>query len=197
MADYEGVDVCECTDEIWIPVEGHVGYDVSSCGRVRSWRSPGKTPGLASAPRLLTGTPACKDGVYLLYSLQEPRRRRYGHTLAAEAFIGPRPEGLVIAHGDGDGHNNHSWNLRYATQVDNAGDMRAHGTVLQGMASWITTLTDDEVIAIREAYAAGEQQKSLALRFETTQQVVSRIVRGLTWSHVGGPRTVRWSKRAS
>lgn len=189
--------MCECTDEIWTPVGGHVGYDVSSCGRVRSWRSPGKTPALAVAPRVLTGSAGGVGRMYLLYSLQEPRRRRYGHTLVAEAFIEPRPKGLVIAHGDGDGHNNHSWNLRYTTQTSNAGDMRAHGTVVQGMASWLTRLTDEEVVAIRVAYAAGEQQKALALRFETTQQVVSRIVRGTSWSHVGGPRTVRWSKRAS
>lgn len=197
MADYEGVDVCECTDEIWVPVTGHVGYDVSSCGRIRSWRNRGKAPGLASTPRLLTGTSACAGGVYVHYSLQEPRRRRYGHELVAAAFLGLRPEGLVIAHQDGDGHNNHATNLGYKTQRANIDDKWRHGTMQQGMALAITTLSDGQVVAIREAYAAGEMQKSLAMRFETTQQVVSRIVRGVSWSHVGGPRTVRWSKRVS
>lgn len=189
--------MCECTDEVWVPVEGHIGYDVSSCGRVRSWRNLGKTPGLATTPRPLTGTPACAGGVYLHYALQEPRRRRYGHDLVARAFLGPRPVGLVVAHEDGDGHNNHASNLRYKSQRENIDDKWRHGTMQQGMALAITSLTDDEVVAIREAYAAGEQQRPLALRFGTTQQVVSRIVRGDSWSHVGGPRTVRWSKRAS
>jgi hypothetical protein len=189
--------MCECTDERWLPVPSHVGYDVSSCGRVRSWRSPGKTVGLASTPRFLTGSPGCKGGVYLLYSLQQPRRREYGHKLVAEAFIGPRPAGLNVAHDDGDGHNNHATNLRYDTQLSNIADKLRHGTQERGSAQHSATLTEDQVVEIRELYAAGVMQRTLAARFGVGQQAISNIVRGNLWLHVGGPITTRWSKSAS
>lgn len=42
------------------------------------------------------------------------------HTLVAECWLGPRPEGYVIDHIDRDKHNNHHSNLRYVTRHDNA-----------------------------------------------------------------------------
>lgn len=50
------------------------------------------------------------------------------HTLVAEAFIGPRPDGLVVRHLDGNHLNNHPSNLRYGTPSDNVRDSVFHGT---------------------------------------------------------------------
>jgi len=44
---------------------------------------------------------------------------KMSHTLVAEAFIGERPEGLVIDHIDRNKKNNHVSNLRYVTYKDN------------------------------------------------------------------------------
>lgn len=41
------------------------------------------------------------------------------HALVAEAFIGPRPHGLMVNHKDGDKANNHLGNLEYVTRAEN------------------------------------------------------------------------------
>lgn len=63
-------------------------------------------------------------------SLRDGRRResRLVHQLVLEAFIGPRPEGMVTLHRDGDPKNNQLRNLRYGTQSENMRDAIRHGT---------------------------------------------------------------------
>lgn len=41
--------------ETWHPIKGHDGYEVSTMGRMRSWRTKGSTPGRASKPTVLRG----------------------------------------------------------------------------------------------------------------------------------------------
>jgi len=50
-------------------------------------------------------------------------------------------------------------------------------------------LTERDVLAIRERYAAGDEtQAELAEEYGLAQGgVISPIVRGLSWAHVGGP----------
>lgn len=44
------------------------------------------------------------------------------HILVIEAFIGPRPEGMMTCHWDDDKLNNHYTNLRWGTHGDNQRD---------------------------------------------------------------------------
>lgn len=48
--------------------------------------------------------------------------------LVAEAFIGPRPDGSVLRHLDGNPANNTPANLRYGSQSENQYDAVGHGT---------------------------------------------------------------------
>ncbi|HXS32025.1 MAG TPA: HNH endonuclease, partial [Steroidobacteraceae bacterium] len=52
------------------------------------------------------------------------------HCLVLEAFVGPRPQGLVGCHYDGDVWNNHLSNLRWDTQAANIQDAIRHGTAV-------------------------------------------------------------------
>jgi hypothetical protein len=54
------------------------------------------------------------------------------HRLVAAAFLGPRPDGMMICHWNGDPADNRVENLRYATRVDNALDSLRHGTHFPG-----------------------------------------------------------------
>lgn len=46
----------------------------------------------------------------------------------AEAFLGPRPDGLVVRHLDDDRTNNRASNLAYGTASDNQRDSVRNGT---------------------------------------------------------------------
>ena len=59
---------------------------------------------------------------------QGKNKIRYVHSLVAESFIGPRPEGMEVCHNDGDPTNNHLDNLRYGTSSGNELDKVRHGT---------------------------------------------------------------------
>ena len=48
-------------------------------------------------------------------------------------------------------------------------------------------MTDEQVVEIRERHAAGETQKALADEFGLAQPVLGYLVRGITYSDVGGP----------
>lgn len=101
--------------EEWRPVPGFEGrYEVSSHGRVWSH----------IRHRLLKPQPRGWGHLYVTLG-----GRGYGvHQLVALAFIGPRPEGQLVRHWDGNHLNNHATNLRYGTQLDNMDDQRRHGT---------------------------------------------------------------------
>ena len=48
------------------------------------------------------------------------RRLSLIHILVAEAFLGPRPSGMVVHHKDGDRNNPRVDNLEYVTPTENA-----------------------------------------------------------------------------
>lgn len=176
------------TQEQWLPVVGHVGYEVSDHGRVRSYRSQGKTVALNPSAHVLI-VRRTKAG-YGQVTLAEPRRKRYVHELVAAAFLGPRPAGMDVAHWDNDGMNNRPENLRYATAVENMADKLRHGTHNRGERAGTHKLTAVQVAEIRARYGPYgryrrglETQRSLAAEYGITWQQVGAIVRGHQWNY--------------
>jgi hypothetical protein len=55
------------------------------------------------------------------------RQHAYVHTLVAEAFLGIRPEGMMVCHRDDVKRNNRASNLYYGTQKQNAQDALRNG----------------------------------------------------------------------
>ncbi|HWH14395.1 MAG TPA: NUMOD4 motif-containing HNH endonuclease [Miltoncostaeaceae bacterium] len=113
--------------EEWRAIPSAPGYEVSNLGRVRSLRH---RYGLRRQPKMLAlqlvhGYPRVN-----LYSGGSYRPRRVHH-LVAEAFIGPRPEGLIVRHLDGTRDNNVPENLAYGTLSENTQDCLAHGHHVQ------------------------------------------------------------------
>lgn len=111
----------ESTEE-WRPVIGYEGrYDVSDRGRVRSL--------LHGSPLLMKLIPSNK-GDYLRVQLWKDGRGKtqWVHRLVLEAFIGPRPDGMVTRHLDGHSRDNGRENLMWGTQKQNIADKKTHGT---------------------------------------------------------------------
>lgn len=115
------------TPLIWMPVLDHAGlYDASSHGDIRS------------LPRLdLAGRPI--RGRIMKQQQDEHGRMSVGlhkdgkqkthrvHRLVAEAFLGPCPPGLEVAHWDDIPWHNEITNLRFATSHENKMDMVRNG----------------------------------------------------------------------
>lgn len=106
----------------WMPVLGYAGrYEVSSDGDVRSLLRP--------KPVVLR--PGIDGSGYPLVVLTSPdgqRRTRRVHVLVAEAFHGPRPEGLQVRHVNGIASDVRAENLRWGTASENVHDQVTHGT---------------------------------------------------------------------
>ena len=120
--------------EIWKDVVGFENYyEVSSLGRV-------KTKRIKQVRNSRSGWPYTYElkekqlrlfdtrGGYLRVNLCERPTKvisKYVHSLVAEAFIGPRPEGLNIDHLNGYRKDNRPENLEYVTQRENCGRGKA------------------------------------------------------------------------
>ncbi|HEX4933485.1 MAG TPA: NUMOD4 motif-containing HNH endonuclease [Gemmatimonadaceae bacterium] len=170
----------ECTPEVWAPVKGWSGYEVSDHGRVRSWKVSRREPG-ASLPRILV--PYSLPSGYLCVKLKDrsSRANAYVHHLVAAAFIGPRPDGHEVAHNDGSAANNLARNLRYATPKENTADQVAHGTRAWGERQWQATLTDREAALIR-SHAGSHADAARA--FGVSYHKAYCIRTGRTWGHL-------------
>lgn len=108
--------------------------------------------------------------------------KKYVHHLVLEAFVGPRPEGMVACHNDGNSFNNHVDNLRWDTRSNNERDKINHGTSRFGRPNVNRKLTQSQAEDVRAEYASGcVSQYKLATKYGVTQAAICSIVRGLTY----------------
>lgn len=120
--------------EVWRPVVGYEGaYEVSNLGRVRSLDR--LVPAGGGRERRHQGRvlSAYFGDHYAKVRLKvgDGGRTLNVHQLVAEAFLGPRPDGLEVCHNNGERHDNRAENLRYDTHVENQRD-----TIRLGRNGW-------------------------------------------------------------
>ena len=148
-------------------------YAVSSHGRVARLAPSTRTvPG-----QILAGSVHRSSGQRTV-QLTGPRAAVSPGRLVWEAFRGPMPPGMRVAHLDGAGGNDRLENL--ALVPSSAGTARARAATRPGGGGAANArLSDAQVAAIRAAYAAGgATQKALAARYGVHQTHISAIVRG-------------------
>lgn len=170
--------------EIWLPVVGFDGYQVSSYGRVRGVRG-----------RLLKPHP---NYGYPLVKLSKNGRSfaRRIYRLVCEAFHGPKPSpSHQVAHADGVRENNYYLNLRWATPRENTGDKKLHGTQLCGSKIPIAKLTETDIPEILRLANAGWKQPAIGKLFGVHRTVIGEIIMGRIWKHV--PRSLPQGARVS
>jgi hypothetical protein len=164
--------------ERWRAVPGHPGYEVSDLGHVRSYRNRQGHPSIT--PRVLS--PGTVQG-YQQIKLGRSRQTKV-HILVLEAFVGPRPEGLLCRHLDGNGMNNQLSNLRWGTAEENYADRHLHGTHNTGSRNGRATVDEVAVGVIRKRLASGEKHAVIAQDFGVSRGVVAHISAGRTWKSV-------------
>lgn len=104
-------------------------------------------------------------------------------SLVAEAFIGPRPDGMEIIFRDGDKKNCEASNLYYATHKERGENTTATGRSAKGEASGNASLTEAEIREIR-ALKGHVTQPWLAEMYGVSPDNISAVHRRLTWKHV-------------
>src|SRR5215204_4405533 len=96
-------------EEVWATIPGFSYYQVSNYGRVQNVRNGG----------LLN--PGHKRGMWVV-SFRDDHGHQTTHNLGhwvLLAFVGPRPDGHVASHLDGDHGNNYVGNLVWETYLEN------------------------------------------------------------------------------
>jgi hypothetical protein len=194
--------VSECTDEEWRPILGFPGYSVSDRGRVRSetrvlidgrsWR--GRIMAQKVDKHGYANVCLCRNG--------DKFSRRVAF-LVAEAWHGPRPDFMEVAHGDGDRLNNRASNLRWSTHVENEADKRAHGTVAfgkrngkytkphrtpRGESSGRHKLTEDQVRYVLSSRKDGVSSYRLAKVLGVSKTAILFIRSGKNWAHISNQK---------
>jgi hypothetical protein len=167
----------------WHSIPGYEGiYEISEIGHIRrmcdSHRAPdGYQKRHNTSRKGYNTTVLARDGVNRSFTV---------HRLVALVFIGPRPNGRQINHKDGVKTNNDWRNLEYVTCKENIRHAAKSGLrgYFKGTANGCAKVTEDDIRAIRKAYASGESQPSIGRRYGLTQANVSYIVLRRTWSHV-------------
>lgn len=104
--------------------------------------------------------------------------------MVLDAFVGPRPPGLVCCHWDGIPANNHLENLRWDTYKSNCDDMLRHGTRRLGETGTRAKLREVDVLEIRRLGSEGASPRDLAVRFEVGDANIQAILKGRTWRHL-------------
>lgn len=185
--------------EVWRPVVGfECYYDISNFGNVRRMHPGGFTrPGMILKPYL---SPAGYPLVTLCRN--NTKTRAPVHRLVAAAFLGPRPERLVINHKDHTPTNNRADNLEYITQSENAFHAyreperkarRKWGQPIpkRGAEHHCAKLTAEGAL---EIYNTKGQVAELATKYGVRIETIYDIRRGKSWRHVTGAAkpTPRW-----
>lgn len=165
----------------WRPVVGYEGfYDVSCDGQVmRVHEMPGLEKHILKT-HLRAGYPSVN-----LYKNSKGADFTV-HSLVAEAFIGPRPNCLVINHLNCDKTDNRVVNLEYTTPSLNRLHSIASGRggILRGEESGAAKLTESQIFDIRRAIQFGATNKSLADSYGVAPSTISAIKVGRSWQHV-------------
>ena len=163
-------------------IEGFPKYRVGRDGslwslRRKSWKRLRPVPdGKGGYPRAT---------LYRFANGRYERQQLYVHALMLAAFVGPRPEGMVTRHSDGNPANNRLTNLCYGTPAENAADRIRHGRNLHGEGVGTAKLTE---AGAREALWLFENvtrnRAEIARRLGIGRVSVNRILNGETWRHV-------------
>lgn len=168
--------------EIWKPIPGFEGYEVSDLGRVRSLdreiaidhRGRGRLWIRRYRGKLLAPV---DDGRYLAVHLGSRKQMRV-HQLVMLAFVGEPPPGTEVAHNNGRGTNCKLLNLRYDSPPGNAADKLNHGTDARGEKCPTARLTREAVRAIRHSAL---DRKLLAEAYGVSKSHIDNIKAGHRW----------------
>lgn len=107
------------------------------------------------------------------------------HRIIASIYCTGFTPGLAVDHIDGNKLNNEPANLEWVTLSENNRRARVNGLNNNaGEKHGLARLTDSDVINIRDRYARGERQRTIAEDLGVCLGSIRRIVTGRSWRHL-------------
>lgn len=151
------------------------GYMVSDNGKIKS-------------PNKILATRSNSHGYQSLSLKMKGGKTKFStvHGIVALAFLGKRPDGLEVAHLDGNKENNHLSNLKYVTQLENNSHMDIHGTRPLGERHGRHKLSESDVLYIRKSWIAHDKicgTRLLARKFGVDPATIRRALQCKNWTH--------------
>jgi hypothetical protein len=162
--------------EEWRVINNFPEYEVSSHGRVRSWKPLFNTAAKPEYPRLMTVQPNGSGYPSVSLTAGSITRRFQVHVLVAEAFC-PRsnPDYDLVRHDDGNPANCRASNLIWGTHAENTEDQFRHGRARYGERSPVARLKDEQA---KEIFESGEPCSVLARKYGVSPSTISAIRTG-------------------
>lgn len=169
----------------WVPGQEHL-YQVSDCGRVRSFRVCGRGARRSrTTPRLISLQRTRKGYLKAPLSIGGAKRQMFVHRLVLLAFVGKPADGEECAHLDGDAGNNQLANLRWVSKSSNNLMKAEHGTVLRGERNLASKLSSSDVRCILGLLEECEWSLAgIARAFDVSPRAIAKIRDGETWNEV-------------
>lgn len=173
--------------EIWKQIKNEPGYEVSSLGRVRSYRVKGYN-------RQFNARPLYRKVDISYWGYPEVRlfvggtSKKYRiHRLVAEAFLPNVETKQEVNHIDGDKTNNAVGNLEWVTRSENMEHVFRilKKPTMRGGRNGRARLKDHDVQSIKELWVTGKvRQKDLASKFHVARSTINAIVNNYNWKHL-------------
>jgi len=169
--------------EVWRVIPDFEGrYAASNLGRIAGLVNRASRPGwLIRHP-----VPSGRGYLYVTITTSEQTYTRGIHTLVLAAFVGIRPDGLIIHHRNNNQMDNRLENLEYVTPRQNSLYAWRDGLMhyMIGERNGNSKLTSEDVILVRQMAEEGHTQYRLAELFGVSQSQIWRIIHRVRWKYV-------------
>lgn len=180
--------------EIWRQILEAPDYDVSSLGRIRSWRgkkSHGGRIGFYTVrldiPRLMRTFPRSTKVPYPTVALQTPdgERQFHIHRLVAQYFITNLMGYPQVNHKNLIKSDSRAGNLEWCTHEQNHEHATVNGVRPRGEKHGTATVSDSLVRMIKLALRdTSLRHIDIAVQFGIKKHIVDTISSGQNWSHI-------------
>jgi len=173
--------------EKWKKIWWAKDYEVSNLGRVRSWKvnPPNKKDRVVKEPKILSVKIGSRGyPCVAIRSDDNVKKMPNVHVLVAEAFLGPRPEGMVVCHINDNKTDCTLENLEYGTHSHNKQQAIKNGAMPYGEKHPQSKLSNEEVKKIKKLLDEGRlTHKQISAIFGVSRHTIGGIRYGKMRRH--------------